>query len=348
MLNKDQSQDVGAGALGIQAGGNVIIGISASEARAIALDVAKATFYELTGVARDIMSARVEEITDKVISRLEKEFPEGLRKAVDPDFQHALFTVQKNYGRTGDKDLGDLLVDLLVDRSKQEVRDLMQIVLNESLEVAPKLTPSQLSILSVVFFFVYTRMHGIARDEEFFGFLDKHLKPFIDNLVVNPASYEHLVFAGCGTIEMGARGLEDFILRGYPFFFQKGITPQELQESGLGIPDWQKYFIKCLNDSGKAQVAAEDSDSLELLFEAHQTTQEDRKKISEFMNARSMSPEEVRLKCVQARPYMERVFDCWATSSMKSMTLTSVGKAIGHANVKRIVGEFADLSIWIN
>jgi hypothetical protein len=48
------------------------------------------------------------------------------------------------------------------------------------------------------------------------------------------------------------------------------------------------------------------------------------------------------------RPYMASVFEIWSNSSMKSFTLTSVGIAIGHANVKRLVGEFANLSLWIN
>ena len=37
---------------------------------------------------------------------------------MDPDFQCSLFTVQKDFVKTGDKDLGDLPVDILVDRSK--------------------------------------------------------------------------------------------------------------------------------------------------------------------------------------------------------------------------------------
>ncbi|WP_376778330.1 LPO_1073/Vpar_1526 family protein [Stutzerimonas nitrititolerans] len=45
---------------------------------------------------------------------------------------------------------------------------------------------------------------------------------------------------------------------------------------------------------------------------------------------------------------MESVFDTWSDSPMKSFTMTSVGMAIGHANIKRLVGEFASLSIWIN
>jgi hypothetical protein len=52
MLNKDQNQNVGNGAAAIQAGNNVYlnVGITSSEARQIALDVAKSTFYELAGV----------------------------------------------------------------------------------------------------------------------------------------------------------------------------------------------------------------------------------------------------------------------------------------------------------
>lgn len=100
--------------------------MTSSEARAIALDVAKATFYELSSVAKETANIRVEEITDQVIKKLENDYPAGLQKANDPDFQYALFTVQKEYARNGDKDLGDLLVDLLVDRSKQDQRDTLR------------------------------------------------------------------------------------------------------------------------------------------------------------------------------------------------------------------------------
>ncbi len=78
----------------------VNVGVTSAEPRAIALDVARATFYELTGAAKETANIRVEEITDQVIKKLEKDFPAGLQKAIDPDFQYALFTVQKEYART--------------------------------------------------------------------------------------------------------------------------------------------------------------------------------------------------------------------------------------------------------
>ena len=91
MLNKKQDQAVAEGGAALQAGGDMNVintGLTVLEARAIAFDVAKATFYELTGVARDTASSRVEEITNRVIEKLEKEYPAGLQKAQDPGFQY--------------------------------------------------------------------------------------------------------------------------------------------------------------------------------------------------------------------------------------------------------------------
>ncbi len=61
-----------------------------------------------------------------------------------------------------------------------------------------------------------------------------------------------------------------------------------------------------------------------------------------------MTDAEIRDKCIEIRPYMRDLFTSWEKSPMQSFTLTSVGIAIAHANIKRLVGEFANLSIWIN
>ena len=75
MLDKPQSQSAAAGALAIQAGGDVQItrvGMSYSEVRDVALDVFKANFYQLAGVAADTASARAQEVTDDFLAKLEK------------------------------------------------------------------------------------------------------------------------------------------------------------------------------------------------------------------------------------------------------------------------------------
>src|SRR5207244_8541795 len=136
-----------------------------AEVRQIALDVFRGNYLSLAGEAVRVARGRAEEVTDAFLRKLQEQNPGGVRQAAEPDFQHAVYTVQKEYARCGDKELGDLLVDLLVDRTKESSRSILQIVLNESLSVAPKLTQAQLAALSLVFLFLYTIKQGISSCE---------------------------------------------------------------------------------------------------------------------------------------------------------------------------------------
>jgi len=351
MLNEDQEQNVAGGSTAIQARGNVTItttGLTYAEIRNVALDVFRANFYELAGVAKETAKARAEEITEEFLSRLQKEHPAGLEKSNDPDFQYALFTVQKEYARNGDKDLGDLLVDLLVDRSKHKQRDILQIVLNESLKTAPKLTENQLGALALIFQFKHTQNLTVGNHDMLGQYLDQHIAPFASQVVKNMACYQHLQFCGCGMIGLGEIKLESILGKIYQGQFLKGFDEKEVTDRGVSIGLDPRFFISCLNDPSKVQVRANSKELLEKSFEAHAIAPEDRAKISALFDVYKMNDKEIRDKCIEIRPYMSGLFETWSESAMKNFTLTSVGIAIGHANIKRLVGEFADLSIWIN
>ncbi len=349
MLNKGQEQKATDGSTAVQAGRDVIInGLSYSEVREVALDVFKANFYELIGVAKETASARAEEITESFLSKLQKENPAGFTKSSDPDFQYALFTVQKEYARNGDKDLGDLLVDLLVDRSKEEQRDILQIVLNESLHTAPKLTENQLAVLAVIFFFRYTQTFNIYNHETVFAYIDKHIKPFISKIVKNLSCYQHLEFSGTATIGIGEMQLEQILKHSHHGYFLKGFEIEEIIKRGISIGEDPRFFMPCLNDASKLQVRADNQHYLDKTFEQHNIVAEDRKKITELFNFGLMTDSEIKEKCIEIRPYMANVFETWSGSAMKNISLTSVGIAIGHANIKRLAGEFSNLSMWIN
>jgi hypothetical protein len=351
MLNKEQAQAVGDGSTALQAGGNVVItqvGLSYTEVRDVALDVFRSNFYQLAGPAMETAKARATEITEDFLKKLQAEHPDGFKKGQDPDFQHALFTVQKEYARTGDKDLGDLLVDLLVDRSKQDQRDILQIVLNESLATAPKLTETQLSVLAIIFLFRYTQNQGIGNHDLLAKYFDQHVLPFSERLVKNPSCYQHLEFTGCGSIQMGEISLEQVLEQTYQGQFLKGFEASEIQTRDVTVGMDSRFFIPCLNNPAKFQVRANNRKTLEQSIDANAISADDKAKILALFDVEKMSHAEIRETCIKLRPYMEKVFDTWSDSSMKSFTLTSVGMAIGHANIKRLIGEFASLSIWIN
>ena len=86
----------------------------------------------------------------------------------------------------------------------------------------------------------------------------------------------------------------------------------------------------------------------EKLLDAQGVSSEDRSKILALFDLGKMSEPEIKEKLIAIRPYMAEVFEIWTNSPMQTFTLTSVGMAIGHANIKRLIGEFASLAIWIN
>jgi hypothetical protein len=351
MLNKDQDQNVAKESIAIQAGGNVSIittGLTYAEVRDVALGVFRENFYKLAGIAQDTAEIRAREITENFLVKLQKEFPPGLEKSNDPDFQYALFTVQREYARNGDKDLGALLVDLLVDRSKQGQRDILQIVLNESLNTAPKLTENQLAALSIIFLFKYTQSLGVANHQMLGEYLDKYVAPFASKVVSNSACYQHLQFSGCGSIDLRQSLLENILGLTYQGLFLKGFDANEVTDLGVSIGLDPRFFIPCFNAPSKVQVCAINKENLSKAFDEFAIVPEDREKITALFDVGKMDNAEVKNTCVGIRPYMAGLFETWSGSSMKNFTLTSVGIAIGHANIKRFTGEFTNLSVWIN
>lgn len=322
--------------------------LSYDQVHQIALEVFKANFYDLIGIAKDVARSRAEEITEKFLGKLHKEFPDGFQQANSPDFQDSLFTVQKEYAKCGDEQLGDLLVDLLVDRSKQSNRNILQIVLNESMLTAPKLTLEQISVLSVIFLFKYTQSLIVGDHNSLGVYFDRHLKNNVSNLVKNNSSYQHLEYTGCGNISLSEASLEQIISTTYQGLFLKGFTKEQFDEQKIEIGFDSRLFIPCLNDFTKYQVRINSHEQLDKLFDQIGVIQEDRQKIKVLFDMNKMNPEEIKGKCVQIRSYMKDVFDIWNNSPMKNFNLTSVGISIGHANIKRLIGEFAQLSIWIN
>lgn len=323
-------------------------GITYLEARDIALDVFRANYLQLSEQANRTARERAEEITTEFLSQLEVQNKEGIINAQDPDFQHALFTVQKEYARTGDKDLGDLLVDLLVDRTKHDKRTILQIVLNESLSVAPKLTGEQIASLSIIFLVRYTINNSLTNLPKLLDYFDSHFAPFASMITKSASCFQHLEFAGCGTIGIGEANIINVLKNRYKGLFSKGFSEEDFNQLNLNLTEPRYFILPCLHDTTKWQINAVNDDVLKERASKAGVDEQVVNSLISLGDSHLMSDDEVREYIISTKSYMENVFDIWENSDMKSFTLTSVGIAIGHANVKRSVGEFTDLSIWIN
>lgn len=323
-------------------------GITYVDVREIALDVFRSNFIQLSEQAADVAKARAEEITDKFLRELEEQYGKGIINAQDPDFQYALFTIQKEYARTGDEDLGDLLVDLLVDRTRHEKRTILQIVLNESLSIAPKLTNDQIAALSIVFLIKYTINKRLNNLPTFLSYLDSYIAPFASILTKNASCYQHLEFAGCGSVGIGQADIIEVLKKNYKGLFSNGFSEEEIEKGNINLSDYPSFFTRCLHDSKKMQINAISEEKLKEKANYFGISEQDLNSLISLNNTVLMSNDEISFYIIRERDYMENVFKIWKESYMKNFTLTSVGIAIGHANVKRNLGEFTDLSTWIN
>jgi hypothetical protein len=342
----EQSQEGGADSTNVQAGKIVIVhqhGLGYGAVKEIVLDVFRDNFETLSKVAMETARARAEKITEDFLTRLQKENSEGLKKAETPEFQLSLLTVQREYARSGDAELGSLLVDLLIDLSKQEQRSIQEIVLHECLTVAPKLTADQLAALGVVFYFRYTRSpHGFAL-EIVKQLLERSVIPFADLLSKKETPYRHLEFLGGGTIGLGEVILENVLQVHYPAAFTDGFTEAELSAALPGVDHYGIIFPSSQNPEN-VQFNTPDFEALNHLFKDKETAE----KAKALWTSKLWSPAIIKAKLIELLPPMDKVFDVWNNSSMKHLQLTTVGMAIGHAYLKSKTELRAELSTWVN
>ena len=196
MINdKNKTQEGGDGSSNIQAENvNVYNGLSYQDVKDIATDIFKANFLSLKDEAAQIATERAEEISEKILGKIEAINPGALEEFAQPAMQDALFTAQKEYAKSGDKELGDLLVDIIVDRAEVSQRNMLQIVLDESLHIAPKLTIGQLDTLTLLFLLIRTRRLNVRNFEELKAYYLTHVLPFVDNLLQDHEHYNYLEY----------------------------------------------------------------------------------------------------------------------------------------------------------
>ena len=180
-------------------------GLSYSEVKDAAMDVFKSNFYDLGEKVEDLINERAEEIINKYLEQLNKTSPNALNKTEDPDLRYSIYEAQKSHARRGDQEIADLLVKVLIDRTTEEGKDFIKLVLNETLTIIPKLTMKQIDTLSFIFAVRYIGFSNKISLSEFAQFIH----PFSYNISTEEAFYQHLQYSGCLSISIGSVSFED-------------------------------------------------------------------------------------------------------------------------------------------
>jgi len=212
MRDKKQEMHSGDSSHNYQAKGDINVnGLTFDQAERLFMSMFKANFFDLQEEAMEIAERRAEEITNKYIEAIIKENTDLIEKTKSPDIRYDIYEAQKSYARSGDTNLRNLLVDLLLERTKKDDNTIVSIVLNEAISVAPKLTPNQIEILVIIFVIKHINFNSPAIDIDSYYYM--FIEPYnfcLDNFRKR-IDFSHLEYTSCISISMGEFSFENIL-----------------------------------------------------------------------------------------------------------------------------------------
>lgn len=225
MIGDNKDIIAGDGSTNIQ-GNKVTVnqqnGLDYTQVRQVAMDVFKSNFYDLGEKASKIARERAEEVTNSFLEKLEKESPHLIKNTEDPDIRYALFEVQKSHARLGDKEMCDLLVNVLLQRTTNQNDSFIKLVLNEALTVIPKLTSVQIDVLTLIFLFRSMNFIKPVPFDAFYGIVTGIIKS--EDIPLGEMCYQHLQYTGCLSISIGSLTSESFVKAKSPQFIEEDLN----------------------------------------------------------------------------------------------------------------------------
>lgn len=152
LFGDKQRQKASGGSVAIQASGNVnYSGLSYVEVKEICIDLMKANFPILREDARQLSMAYVEEFGKKLFEKMVQEnLGKTEEKLKNPDVQAAINTSVLHVARMTDKSHQDILCELLMEKINED-RDDENLLINEAIEIASKITINQIRFITFIY-----------------------------------------------------------------------------------------------------------------------------------------------------------------------------------------------------
>ncbi|MFE9100161.1 LPO_1073/Vpar_1526 family protein [Actinomadura geliboluensis] len=324
----NQRQSSGDNSVVVQAGGNVNLhGPSYGEVRQIALDLLRANFIEVQGIAKKTVDARFNELVDIFLKKMSTA---GVDLSVmqDPDMQYSFAIAGREYARSGDEEQKRILLELLLNKSSAKARSLKSIVFGEAISTVGRLTSSQITALAANYSVHHLAEGSIATHEELTKALRLGILPFKEGFLIDEIDARHLAYAGCiqNTYFIPRFGL--IFQDKFPRLFQSGIDESEMPQ------DWNAFknevFAPSPIGDGRFWLKADSVDAAKGL--ANKIGRPDlAERFARFIQFNQWGSDDHFYDAILVSlvPEFADVIESWETSSFRSMQATSVGSTIG-------------------
>ncbi|MEV7994879.1 LPO_1073/Vpar_1526 family protein [Streptomyces sp. NPDC086077] len=307
-----------------------------SVARDTAMEVFRENATKLTREAHSIAYSRAEEFTENFLDEMMTTCPEALHQIQEPGVQATILEAQSGYASTGDEDLANLLVELLIGRMKRDARDLTQLALSSAVSVAKDLRSAHFSLLSCNLFLKGVRL-PVTSFEELAQGMDEALYPIQDALyTIGPQDLDYLVGRGCLISATGAISIGRYLRMNYPGICTRGFKADEWPESRLlmDTPLAEPHP----ENSGYYRVPIVTNMDLEVLLESYEL-EHLRGAAKEALQHNVMGDMEISSLLTSTRPRLTNTFSRWSFLGLEHYVNTATGTAIGHAHLRNVTGE---------
>ena len=208
-----------------QAGGDVNLsttinyGMGYTEAKDLFMDLFHIEFMKLGKDVEHLINERAEKIVVDYLNKLVQEDPNLIQNTKNPDIRYDIIEAQKAYARLGDQEMADLLVKILVERTKSTENTFKNIALNESLSVIPKLTSKQIDVITLIYLVRYYSF--VPEFKMPFDFYYQTLVNFLAVEIPNSEMfYQHLQYSGCLSISIGSSSFASIFMHKFPHLFK--------------------------------------------------------------------------------------------------------------------------------
>lgn len=306
-----------------------------------------ALIQEFSGEAKRTSEKRVEDFTTKLVDEWACESPDTLTAAKDPDFQWAFSDAAKAFSRTGDVDAGELLIDLLVARSRLQSRTLHQVVMNEALTVVPRITDDQIAALAASFLLGKAANTGVATVEDLQDYVRSVIVPLIGRLPDTDSPYLHLQYLGCvGIGPMPATALEGLFAKAYPKLLALPLDETDLIIDGQSLTTLNDFVMPAVHDPTKWQVTSPLGRDLEDALEEASLSEKVKAHLKS-LHGRHLANEQIVSLLDAAHNTVPTLRGLWSDTLLGRLNLTSVGIAIGLSEMRRLTGSDFELGLWI-
>ena len=350
----DQKQRADANSVAIQSGRDTNVhhhhGVTIDEVRQIVEMVAAEQRAAFKAIAAEKVEERLRDYDRRLIERFSdpsKANPEAFK---DPDFQYLLSRTQHAFARSGDAGVRDILIDLISSRSKQTDRTRLSLTLNDAVEKAAVLTKNEFAELTLCYLVRYSQF-DLRNLTSFGDQFTRFVSPLLTDISRENASYMYIQAQSCGAIEEFPRELVLWLRASYFGIFSGGFESEHLarffSEDRIKEMRSNQLIIPCINDPTKLQLNVLNRKSFEDREEVRQMPKNEQDNLWSIFDSSVWNGEAFFANVEPVYPDIRTLKSLWDDTALKQISLTTIGIAIGHANISRLYGFSPDLGIWL-